>query len=99
MKTIIPNKEYESFIKSLSEDEQTTSIRINKAKSTIEELIERFEETAPVPWCEEGLYLKNRPQFTLDPLLHSGAYYVQEASSMFITNVIKNLVKDPDGKQ
>ena len=38
MKTIIPNKEYELFIKSLSEDEQTTSIRINKAKSTIEEI-------------------------------------------------------------
>lgn len=95
MKTIIPIKEYESFIKSLSEDEQTTSIRINKAKSTIEEITERFKETTTVGWCEEGLYLNNRPQFTLDPLLHSGAYYVQEASSMFITNVIRNLVKEP----
>lgn len=95
MKTIIPNKEYESFIKSLSEDEQTTSIRINKAKSTIEEIAERFQDTTSVGWCEEGLYLNNRPQFTLDPLLHSGAYYVQEASSMFITNVIKKLVKEP----
>jgi NOL1/NOP2/fmu family ribosome biogenesis protein len=31
-----------------------------------------------------GKYLATRPVFTLDPLLHAGAYYVQEASSMFL---------------
>ena len=37
-----------------------------------------------VAWCENAFYLKQRPSFTLDPLVHAGAYYVQEASSMFI---------------
>jgi hypothetical protein len=32
-----------------------------------------------VSWCAWGKYLAQRPVFTLDPLLHAGAYYVQEA--------------------
>lgn len=35
-----------------------------------------------VPWCPDGYILKQRPVFTLDPAFHSGAYYVQEPSSM-----------------
>ncbi len=42
-----------------------------------------------VPWCESGLYLDRRPSFTFDPLFHAGQYYVQEASSMFISQIIK----------
>ena len=42
-----------------------------------------------VPWCSEGYYLADRPQFTFDPLLHAGCYYVQEASSMFVTHVLR----------
>ncbi|XZF16016.1 methyltransferase RsmF C-terminal domain-like protein [Chitinophagaceae bacterium MMS25-I14] len=38
----------------------------------------------PVPWCASGRYLDQRPVFTLDPAFHAGAYYVQEASSMFL---------------
>ena len=41
-----------------------------------------------IPWCEEGRYLEQRPVFTLDPLFHSGAYYVQEASSMLVGHVL-----------
>ncbi len=37
-----------------------------------------------MPWCADGRYLDERPSFTLDPLFHAGAYYVQEASSMLI---------------
>ena len=37
-----------------------------------------------IPWTTHGYYLPERPVFTLDPLLHAGAYYVQEASSMLI---------------
>ena len=37
-----------------------------------------------MPWCSNGRYLAERPSFTLDPLLHAGAYYVQEASSMLV---------------
>ena len=45
-----------------------------------------------VPWCEDGYYLAERPLFTLDPLLHAGAYYVQEASSMGIAMALRQLV-------
>ncbi|HRT53868.1 MAG TPA: hypothetical protein P5291_07285, partial [Flavobacteriales bacterium] len=41
-------------------------------------------EGTAIPWCDTGLYLSERPSFTLDPLLHAGAYYVQEASSMLL---------------
>lgn len=35
-----------------------------------------------------GVVLAERPSFTLDPLFHAGAYYVQEASSMAIENCL-----------
>lgn len=47
----------------------------------------------PVPWSLSGYYLSQRPSFTLDPLLHAGAYYVQEASSMFLEQALKQSVE------
>lgn len=44
-----------------------------------------------VPWCQEGYYLPERPVFTLDPAFHAGAYYVQEASSMFLNHVLQHI--------
>lgn len=46
----------------------------------------------PVPWSTFGRYLETRPSFTLDPRLHGGAYYVQEASSMFIEQAFRQLI-------
>jgi len=48
----------------------------------------------PVPWCRNAFYLESRPQFSLDPLLHAGAYYVQEASSMFLDHVLRTIHAD-----
>ena len=48
-----------------------------------------------VPWCREGRYLDIRPNFTFDPLLHAGVYYVQEASSMFVSHVVRSVVDLP----
>lgn len=45
-----------------------------------------------IPWCDTGVYLDHRPSFTADPLLHAGAYYVQEASSMFLWHGLKHLI-------
>ncbi|HLX67118.1 MAG TPA: hypothetical protein VKR41_08985, partial [Puia sp.] len=42
-----------------------------------------------VPWSSNGYYLPERPFFTFDPLFHAGAYYVQEASSMFIEQALR----------
>ncbi|MBR4115666.1 MAG: rRNA cytosine-C5-methyltransferase [Bacteroidales bacterium] len=62
--------------------ERMTSIRINPLKLGKQSL-------TPVPWCGTGYYLDSRPVFTLDPLFHAGAYYVQEAASMFLEQIIK----------
>jgi 16S rRNA C967 or C1407 C5-methylase (RsmB/RsmF family)/NOL1/NOP2/fmu family ribosome biogenesis protein len=45
-----------------------------------------------IPWSTNGFYLKERPSFTLDPLLHAGCYYVQEASSMFLEQALRQTV-------
>lgn len=42
-----------------------------------------------VAWCPSGGYLAGRPQFTFDPLFHGGCYYVQEAASMFLDEVLR----------
>ncbi len=51
-----------------------------------------FPRSARVPWSSYGLYLPERPSFTLDPLFHGGAYYVQEASSMFLEEALRQTV-------
>lgn len=58
------------------------SIRINPMKGHLS------PERQPVPWTRDGEYLSARPVFTLDPRFHAGAYYVQEASSMFIEQAL-----------
>ena len=67
-----------------------TSIRTNpdKPQGTA------FASADPVPWCNTGRYLTERPVFTLDPLFHAGCYYVQEASSMFLAHAIQALDLD-----
>lgn len=59
------------------------SLRLNPRKATAA-LTAEMEELRPVAWCPAGRYLPQRPSFTLDPRFHAGAYYVQEASSMFV---------------
>ncbi len=58
------------------------SVRLNPAKPS--RVI-----GARIPWCESGRYLSERPVFTLDPLLHAGCYYVQEASSMLLEQAVE----------
>lgn len=50
-----------------------------------------------VPWCYTGTYLPERPIFTLDPLYHAGAYYVQEASSMFLHHILMHAIDGRSG--
>ncbi len=74
--------------------EQVTSIRLNPAKlSSINELDFPGDISfTKIPWSTAGYYLNTRPSFTADPLLHAGAYYVQEASSMFLEEVLRQTV-------
>lgn len=85
--------------------EPSVSIRRNPFKAFAED-----SSHEPVPWSNYGYYLKERPIFTADPFLHAGAYYVQEASSMFLeyalrqsmdltkANTVLDLCAAPGGK-
>lgn len=69
--------------------EQITSVRLNPAKSID---ATAFDVDNAIPWSDNGYYLTTRPSFTTDPLFHAGAYYVQEASSMFLEKVLQQCV-------
>jgi 16S rRNA C967 or C1407 C5-methylase (RsmB/RsmF family)/NOL1/NOP2/fmu family ribosome biogenesis protein len=81
--------EYASLEKAL-DDEAPVSVRFNPAKQTA--IKTNYEK---VMWCETGYYLPERPSFTFDPLFHAGCYYVQEASSMFLEQVVKQYITHP----
>lgn len=66
-----------------------TSVRLHPEKGS-----GVFLDKAHVKWCADGRYLEERPVFTLDPLYHAGAYYVQEASSMFLDYALRQLLPD-----
>ena len=100
------SERFERYLKAF-EEESPVSIRVNPkfgGKRRVESgewSVERGErrvesgERSVVPWCPTGFYLSARPQFTFDPLLHAGCYYVQEASSMFLDEVLRqHLPKD-----
>lgn len=71
------------------------SIRVNQSKITERSnVLDDDNLLTTVPWCDEAYVLKNRPSFTLDPLFHAGAYYVQEASSMFLQHVANLLFQE-----
>ena len=93
MKQVLPASELADFLHHLTDGEQPISIRLNAAKSGFS-----LADGTAVPWCATGRYLTTRPQFTLDPMLHAGAYYVQEASSQFVAHVIGHILEnEPDG--
>lgn len=78
---------YDGFREALLR-EPSVSIRINRSKVAATPAYE------PVPWATDSYYLKERPQFTFDPIFHSGGYYVQEASSMFVEQAVRQHLTD-----
>jgi len=88
MRHQLGDSEAQLLFDALSQSQPVTSIRRNPAKASPE-----FDGEA-VPWCAEGMYLNERPQFTLDPLFHAGTYYVQEASSMYLSHLIRTYTAD-----
>ena len=79
----------EALLKSLTEP-SPVSIRTNPAKWK-----QIPSDAENIQWSRNGYYLKYRPSFTLDPLFHSGCYYPQEASSMFLEQVIRQTTGIP----
>ena len=88
-RSLMGDAECEALCRALTEA-APVSVRINVAKGC----------AAPdggrrVPWSDSGYYLPARPSFTFDPLFHAGCYYVQEASSMFLSEVLRQCVSAP----
>lgn len=86
---LLGEEQFAAFCEALSK-ESPVSIRVNRLKTDAVP-----EGGHRVPWCDMGYYLSSRPAFTFDPLFHAGCYYVQEASSMFLEQVLKQYVHEP----
>ena len=87
-------QEADAFFKALNQP-APVSIRLNPIKTTgkipdtLQSIVDKKTE-----WCPEGYFLSQRPVFTLDPCYQGGAYYVQEASSMFIGYLLKQIIHE-----
>ena len=79
---------FERYLHSF-EEETPVSIRLNPMKLSEG----KYQMEDAVPWCRNAYYLAKRPNFTFDPLFHAGCYYVQEAASMFLDEVLKTLFR------
>ena len=66
----------------------STAIRLNPFKGC------EGPEGTPVPWNPHGRILQERPNFTLDPLLHAGCYYVQDSSAMYPGYIFRKHLKE-----
>ncbi|MDE6027392.1 MAG: hypothetical protein K2G23_04935, partial [Muribaculaceae bacterium] len=89
MQALLP-EDADLLFDSLAE-EPTVSIKLNRRK-TSDPAITGYTELETVPWCESGYYLPARPKFTINPLLHAGAFYVQEASSMVYETIVSRII-------
>lgn len=87
----VPGFDRASFL-SAHEQDAVVSLRLHPEKGGA-----LYAGFPGVPWCIKGRYLPQRPVFTLDPLLHAGAYYVQEASSMFLDYMVRQLYPQRSG--
>jgi 16S rRNA C967 or C1407 C5-methylase (RsmB/RsmF family)/NOL1/NOP2/fmu family ribosome biogenesis protein len=67
------------------EESAPTSVRLHPQRKS------NFSTTNRVAWSTNGIYLDERPAFTYDPLFHAGAYYPQEAGSMYLENALAQL--------
>lgn len=87
-RTLFGEETYHRFIASFGQP-APVSIRLNPFKPM------PHPDAQPIPWCRDAYWLDQRPDFTLDPLLHAGCYYVQEAGSMFLDRVMRQHVTQP----
>lgn len=77
------HRAYASLPETIATTEPSISVRLNPRRTAL------FPESEPVAWHPCGRYLSSRPQFTLDPRLHQGRYYVQDASSMAVSAAVE----------
>ncbi len=80
---LMGDERFERYLLSF-EEETPVSIRLNPKKPAGTPV-----DAEDVAWCRNAYYLKSRPNFTFDPLFHAGCYYVQEAASMFLDEILQ----------
>ena len=94
----MPGIDGEALTAALDTD-PSVSIKLNRRKlgditKAEAEKILGYTGLEPVPWCPSGFYIPERPPFTLNPLLHAGAFYVQDASSMIYEQLVSEYCSD-----
>jgi 16S rRNA C967 or C1407 C5-methylase (RsmB/RsmF family) len=104
MKESLSERDASSLFSWLESGEDVVSVRLNPFKSffspdgSLNECASKIfgdNLDSPVEWCKSGFYLKKRVSFTADPYFHCGAYYVQDASSMFPEIIRKFFTVNP----
>lgn len=84
--SVLPEASRTKVLEALENNVPQYSVRLNPSKfAAVPKTLE------PVTWCDNAYYLKDKPKFSMDPFWHSGAYYVQEAGSLFLNSVIKHI--------
>lgn len=91
----LDNVDTKALIEALGQP-PVVSIRYNKRKTMT---LNPYDKITSVAWCEDGVYLSSRPVFTLNPLMHAGCFYVQDASSMIyqtITSILTERLREDE---
>lgn len=87
----------DAVVEAIRAGESVTAVRANPFKISVDDLRRRFAAAGEdVPWCADAFYLKERPVFSLDPLIHAGAYYVQDPSAMFVGSLAEVLIRQSE---
>ena len=82
----MPARQAATLLQALQQ-EPSVSVRLNPFK-----LKDAPEGAVRVPWSPYGYMLPDRPAFTMDPLFHAGAYYVQDSSAMFVGHLFRQVM-------
>jgi 16S rRNA C967 or C1407 C5-methylase (RsmB/RsmF family) len=91
----LPSTEVDDLILAIQESPKV-SIRLNASKGIASDRFLSDTLGSPIAHCTNGYLLNTRPLFTADPAFHAGAYYVQEANSMMIGELVKRIINNYD---
>lgn len=89
MQLLLPEEADDLF--SALQKEPETAIKLNLRKLSDPASI-GYNGMEKIKWCNSGYYLPERPRFTLNPLLHAGAFYVQDPSSMIYETIMQRII-------
>lgn len=97
------NKFPDAFIKSIENNLKEEAISFFESQENtspvslrlhpIKHQLGLFNEEEKIPWCNQGKYLRERPNFSHDPFFHAGLYYVQEAGSMLLEPLLTSILE------